>query len=181
MIEPPLVASPEPSESGRVRRTTRVVIAVAAAVSLLVASSIALLLVLRYQHAERDDLAQARESAAAAAGRVLVNLDALSAPTIDADMKRVVDGATGTFKRQFTGSQKELKAYIVKQKSTSKGNLRSVAVVRSDLDTATVLVAIDRTFKDAANPNGVVANDRWKVSLERHGGKWLAAELEPVA
>lgn len=176
----PPASSAEPREPA-LRRAGTLVLALAVAVSVLAASSIVLALVLRSQRAERADFAKARNTAATAAGQLMVNLDALSAPTVDADMLRVVQGSTGTFKKQFTGSQTELKAYLVKQKITSKGELQSVAVVRSDADTATVLVAIDRTFKDAAHPQGVVANDRWKISLEKHGGRWLVAELEPVA
>lgn len=158
-----------------------VVVILAVVVSLFAAGSIVLALMLRSERADRSAFATARERAATAAGQMLVNLDALSAPTIDADLKRVVAGSTGTFKKQFTGSQAQLKAYIVNQKISSHGVLQSVAVVRSDTDTATVLVAIDRTFKDAGHPQGLVANDRWKVSLEKHGGRWLAADLEPVA
>jgi Mce-associated membrane protein len=176
----PLAEAAAPSEPPR-RRAGVLVVALAVVVGLLAASSVVLALYLRSERADRDDFAKARSSATNAAGQLLVNLDALSAATIDRDMKRVVEGSTGTFRKQFTSSQQQLKAYILKQKITSSGELRSVAILRSDTDTATALVAIDRTFKDAAHPQGVVANDRWKVSLEKHGGRWLAANLEPVA
>ena len=156
-----------------------IVLSVVAA--LLAAACVALFLVARAEKADRAELRSAREAASAAAGELVVNLDALSASTVDADMKRVIAGSTGTFKSQFTKSQKELRDYIVKAKISSEGELRSVAVVRSDTDTATVLVAVDRTFKDSTHKDGVVANDRWKVTLEKHGGRWLVAELEPVA
>jgi Mce-associated membrane protein len=54
-------------------------------------------------------------------------------------------------------------------------------VVRADTDTATVLVAVDRTVKDSTDPQGAVAHDRWRVDLEKHGGRWLVSDLEPVA
>jgi len=175
------VSEPDTSAADQRRRTGALVIVLSVLAGLLAASSIALALVAKSERDDRAAFLSAREAAATAAGRLIVNLDALSAPTIDKDMRRVVDGATGTFKKQFTKSQKQLKTYVLQQKITSSGTLRSVGVIRSDTDTATVLVAVDRTFKDSGHPKGVVANDRWKVSLEKHGGRWLVAELEPVA
>lgn len=181
MTEPSSLAASdlESEPPPRGARTAVVVLGVVAA--LLAVACVALLLVVRAERHDRDAHNAAREAAVAAAGQLIVNLDALSAPTVDADMKRVLDGATGTFKKQFGTSQAELKDYIVKQKISSKGDLRSVGVLRSDSDTATVLVAVDRTFKDSGHADGVVANDRWKVDLELHGGHWLVADLEPVA
>jgi Mce-associated membrane protein len=179
VTEPETVTAPDLDAPPVPRRTAVVVLSVVAAV--LAAACIGLFLWAKDQKDDRAAFNQAREAASTAASQLVINLDALSAATIDADMKRVVDGATGTFKRQFSQSQSELKSYIVKQKISSKGELQSVAVIRSDTDTATVLVAVDRTFKDATHKDGVVANDRWKVTLEKHGGRWLVAELEPVA
>jgi Mce-associated membrane protein len=170
-----LESEPEP------RRVRTLVVVLSAAACVLAAACIALFFVARAEKSDRADLAQAREAASRAAGELVVNLDALTAATIDADMKRVVAGSTGTFKSQFTTSQAQLRSYVVEQKISSEGELRSVAVIRSDSDTATVLVAVDRTFKDSTHKDGVVANDRWKVSLEKHGGRWLVAVLEPVS
>lgn len=171
--------APQPSEAPR-RRAVTAVLALTVLVSLLAISSVVLALVLREEKADRSDLVDARERAASAAGLMLVNLDSLSARTVDVGIKQVLGGAAGNFKSQFTRAQADLKTIIVKQKVTQSAELRSVAVVRSDLDTATVLVAVDRTVKDAAHPEGAVRNERRKVSLERHGGRWLVVEIEPV-
>lgn len=171
----PAPAAPRPSGLGR---TTVAVIVLAC---LLAAASIALALVDRSARQDRDELARARTAAGQAAGQLVLNLDALSVKTIDADMARVAAQSTGQFKKQFTGSQAELKKYVLDRQISSKGELKGVGVVRSDLDTATVIVAVDRTFKDKTHKDGVVAKDRWKVTLERRGGQWLVAELEPVA
>lgn len=157
------------------------VITLSVVAGLLAAAAIALALVSRSEQADRDDLAHARAAAVAAAGQLVINLDALSAPTVDRDMALVAAGATGRFREQFTGSQAQLKKFVVDGKISSQGKLVSEAVVRADTDTATVLVAVDRTFKDASHPDGVIAKDRWKVSLEKHHGRWLVADLEPVA
>jgi Mce-associated membrane protein len=171
----PLPAAPRPTGLGRLT----VALIVLAAV--LAVTSIALALVDRSARQDRSDLARARNAAAQAAGQLVLNLDALSVKTIDADMARVSAQSTGQFKKQFTGSQAQLKKYVVERQITSKGELQGVGVVRSDLDTATVIVAVDRTFRDKTHKDGVVAKDRWKVTLERRNGEWLVAELEPVA
>jgi Mce-associated membrane protein len=181
VTEPSTVAAPDLESEPAPRRARTAVVVLGVVAALLAVACVALLLVLRSERKDRDEHDAAREAASAAASQLIINLDALSAATVDADMKRVLAGATGTFKKQFGTSQAQLKDFVVKQKITSKGEIRSVGVLRSDTDTATVLVAVDRTFKDSEHAEGVVANDRWKVDLEKHGGRWLVADLEPVA
>ena len=130
---------------------------------------------------DRDALAAARDGAVTAARQEIINLDTLNHATIDRDLARVVEGATGTFKEQFTRAKADLKSLIVQRKSTSNGTILSAGVVRADTNTATVLVAVDRTVTDSTDPSGAVAHDRWRVDLEKHGGRWLVADLQPVA
>ena len=172
------------SSSAPAGRQNLVVLILAVLATLLVATGAVLGVVVHDQRsgqADRRELAAAQSSATAAAGQLILNLDALSAPTIDRDFALVVAGSTGTFNKQFTRSEAQLKSYIKGQKITSKGELVSTGLVRSDTDTATVIVAVDRTFKDSTHPSGVVAHDRWKLDLERHSGRWLVAVLEPVS
>jgi Mce-associated membrane protein len=177
-VQQPVVAVPR---AGLARRDRRLVLVLSALVVILVVASLALAVVVRSHRSARSDLAVARDAALTAGRQAILNLDALSASTIDRDLARVVAGATGTFKDQFTKSQGTLKQLIVSRKTTSTGTIRSAAVVRSDTDTATVLVAVDRTVVDSTNKNGVVQHDRWKVQLEKHGGRWLVADLQGVS
>ena len=175
-LDKPATAPARPPSSGR--RTGFVALFVAA-VLLLVATAVLGVLV-QSQRSHRDDLDQARQAALASARQTIINLDALSYSTIDADLTRVLGSATGKFKDQFGKAQGDLKSLVVQQKTQSSGSIVSSAIVRSDTDTALVLVAVDRTVKDTTNPNGAVAHDRWAVSLEKHGGRWLVADLQPV-
>jgi Mce-associated membrane protein len=163
-------------------RRARTAIALLAALAVvLVAASVALGVTVAGHLRDRDALDAARDAALTAARQEIVNLDSLDHTTIDADLKRVVDGSTGTFKDQFTRAQADLKSLIVQRKSVSSGAVLSSGVVRADTDTATVLVAVDRTVKDSSDTTGAVAHDRWRVDLEKHGGRWLVADLQPVA
>lgn len=177
MSEQPLAAPVRPRMS---RRARNAVVALSAVAVLLAAASVGLAVTVKSHLDDRDALDTARSAAVAAARQEIVNLDSLSWNTVDADLKRVLDGATGTFKDQFSRAQKDLKPVVVQRKSESSGQVLFAGVVRADTDTATVLVAVDRTVKDSTDPAGAVAHDRWRVDLEKHGGRWLVSDLQPV-
>ena len=163
------------------RRARTTALALAVLAFALAAASVGLGVTVVSHLRDRDSLAEARESALAAARQEIVNLDSLSHTTIDADLKRVIDGATGTFKDQFTRAQGDLKSLVVQRKSVSTGTVLYSGVVRADTDTASVLVAVDRLVKDSSDSAGAVAHDRWRVDLEKHGGRWLVSNLQAVS
>lgn len=174
-VDAPLAARPPVPPSTR----TAVIVLSAVAAALLVACVVmAVLLLIRRN--ENSSLSAARDAAVAAARQEVLNLDSLSAATVDRDLKRVLDGSTGTFKDQFTRAEPDLKTLIVGRRSVTSGTIDSAAVVRADDSTATVLVAVDRSVTDSTDPNGAVTHDRWRVDLEKHGGRWLVADLQPV-
>jgi Mce-associated membrane protein len=131
-------------------------------------------------HPQDRALDQARNAALAAGRQAIVNLDAISATTLDADLKRVEDGSTGSFKQLFTKSEATLRDLYPKQKTASTGTVRAAAVVKADLDTATLLIASDRSVTDVTTKTPSLQTSRWELVLERHGGQWLLADLEPV-
>lgn len=148
---------------------------------LLLAASVALALVWAGEKRSRDHLSQARSDAVAAARQEMLDLDSLSAATIDADLAKIIAGATGSFKDQFVKAKTDLKQVVAQRKTTSAGVIRSSGVVRSDNDTATVLIAVDRTIKDASTLQPATTTDRWRLDLEKHDGRWLVANLNPVS
>ena len=178
MTEAPTSATPHLPLDRRARAWVVVLSALAAVLVVVVA---VLSYVALSHRRDRQDLQVARENALAAGRQAILNLDALSAATIDKDLARVVAGATGTFKDQFTKAQGDLKQLVVSRQTQSSGEILSAGVVRSDTDTATVLVAVDRTVKDSTDKDGTVAHDRWRLDLEKHGGRWLVADLAPVS
>jgi Mce-associated membrane protein len=149
--------------------------------ALLLAASVALALVWAGEKRSRDHLSQARSDAVAAARQEMLDLDSLSAATIDADLAKIIAGATGSFKDQFVKAKTDLKQVVAQRKTTSAGVIRSSGVIRSDNDTATVLIAVDRTIKDASTSQPATTTDRWRLDLEKHDGRWLVASLNPVS
>ena len=170
------VTEPAPDPS---RRTAVTVLAVLAV--LLLVADVALGALWLSRRAHRQALESARFDAVTAARQEIVSLDSLSAATIDRDLAAVLSGTTGTFRDQFTRSQADLKALILQHKTTSSATVRSAGVVRADTSSATVLVATDRTVSDSTTPSGQLVNERWTVDLEKHGGRWLVADLQPVS
>ena len=174
-------AAPEPRRAALTRNGVIVVSVLSAVALVLVVVCVALALQQRSRSQQRDRLEQARSAAVRAARQEILNLDALSAPTVDRDLARVLDGATGTFAGEFAKSQPNLKTIITSQKTMSEGTVLASGVVRADEVSATVLVAVDRRVRDVSNTTGVVAHDRWQLDLEEHGGRWLVAVLQPVS
>ena len=162
------------------RARTAALLLTALAVVLL-AASIALGVTVRSHVRDRDALEQARIDAVAAARQEIINLDSLNHATIDADFKLVLDGATGTFKDQFSRAQAALKPVFLQRKTVLVGTVLFAGVVRADTNTATVLLGVDRTVRDSTDPAGAVDHYRWRVDLEKHAGRWLVAQLQPVS
>lgn len=172
-------AEPAPSgAAGSPSRTSARLLLVL--VVLLVVAAAALTAVLLSRLGDRRALDSARDDALAAGRQAIVNLDSISAATVDRDMDRVVAGATGTFKDQFVRSRADLKKLVLANRTTSTGTVLSAGVVSADTASATLLVAADRRVTDATTPDGATVHDRWRVYLEKRDGRWLVAKLEPV-
>jgi Mce-associated membrane protein len=123
-----------------------------------------------------------RQQALAAARQVTVDFVSISAATIDQDLKRIADGATGEFRDEFTRDMPQVRAAVVENKVQSKGTVLRAAVVSSDARTAVVLVALDATVKNTNAPDGRLSHYRIQVSLARDAGsgRWLVSQLQFV-
>jgi Mce-associated membrane protein len=127
---------------------------------------------------DSSDLRDARAAALTAARQEVVNLHTISYKTVDADFARVIAGTTGTFKDQFSRAQTDLKPIILQSKAITSGKVLSAGLVKGDLDSATVVLGVDRTVTDATDPDGAVNHFRYRLTLEKHGGRWLVSKLD---
>ncbi|TML32469.1 MAG: hypothetical protein E6G35_01975 [Actinobacteria bacterium] len=172
----PEVARPaEPKPAGRWRWGARI-----ALVAVLAAVAAAGLL--GRQWYDQRQLDTARQQALAAARQETVDFVSISAASVDRDLRRISDGATGEFKDEFTRDLTQVRAAVVENKVDSTGSVLRAAVVSSDLRTAVVLVAIDATVKNTSAPDGRLSHYRIQVSLARDGGsgRWLVSQLQFV-
>jgi Mce-associated membrane protein len=162
------------------RTPAALVVAVSVLAVATVALAVVILVVAKPHHDHDVALVTARKEALSAGRQAILNLNAISEKTLEADLKRVEAGATGKFKTLFTKSEATLRELYPQRHTESSGTVSAVAVVSNDVDTATLLVSAERFVKDVDNPKGVPQTARWEVVMERHGSRWLMADLEPV-
>ena len=158
----------------RVPRTLLIVLGVLLAV-LAVA---ALVLGLRVQEARVAE--DRREDALRYARQMALNLTSISVQELDTDIEQVLDGATGEFEEDFARRSDNLREVLTTNEVVSEGKVLEAALVRADDETATALVVVDATVRNAANPQGGVNTYRMKLELERQGDRWLTSLLEFV-
>ena len=95
--------------------------------------------------------------------------------------QRVLDGATGTFEKQYKASLKSLKETAVSQESISKGHVDEVGVSEVEPRTATVFVAAGSKVQNKGT-KGKVEDRSWRIKLTmaKEHGRWLVSQLEFV-
>jgi Mce-associated membrane protein len=152
------------------------VVCLVVVLALLAAAAIVGALKLRDDR-QRDD---ARSAALGAARQEALNLTSIDGRDIDADLRRVLAGATGGFRSDFTQRSKDLKTVLSENAVVAEGRVIDAALVRGDLDTATALVVVDSTVKNKAAPAGRENTYRMQLDLERHGSRWLTSSLQFV-
>lgn len=132
------------------------------------------------QSYDQGRLDTARQLALAAARQATVDFVSISAATIDRDLKRISDHATGEFKDEFTQDMPQVRAAVVDNKVDSHGTVLRAAVVSATRTTAVVLVAVDATVKNTNAPDGRLSHYRIRVTLAVQSGHWLVSKLDFV-
>lgn len=127
-----------------------------------------------YDHRQLD---AARQQALAAARQDTVDFVSISAATVDRDLRRISDHATGEFKDEFTRDMAQVRAAVVDNKVESRGSALRVAIVSASRRTAIVLVAVDATVKNTNAPSGRLSHYRIQVTLAAQSGRWLISQL----
>jgi Mce-associated membrane protein len=127
-------------------------------------------------------LDRAHQQALAAARQTTVDFVSVSASSVDRDLQRIVDGATGDFQDEFTRGRAQVRAAIVENKVESRGTVLRAALVSGDRNTAIVLVAIDATVRNSKSPEGRASHYRIQVDVahDAGSGRWLVSRLQFV-
>ncbi len=94
---------------------------------------------------------------------------------------KVLNGATGEFKKQYQSSLKTLKESAVSQESVSKGRVNEVGLSEADADSAIVFVSAGSKVQNKGT-NGEVEDRSWriKLSMVKQDSRWLISKLEFV-
>jgi Mce-associated membrane protein len=93
---------------------------------------------------------------------------------------RVLDGATGQFRTEYAKGRDQVVSLIVQNKVKSSGQVLESGVVSSNSRHATVLLVVDSTVKNTAQPAGQVRHYRIQMQMSHEHGAWKASALEFV-
>lgn len=130
---------------------------------------------------DADVSAQRRTAAADAARQVVVNLTSVDQATAQRDIQRVVDGATGTFRDQFSQQAGAYQKMLLDSQVSSAGKVVESGVTSIDGDKAVVLAAATATVKNKDAPAGEQRVYRMRLSLQNENDRWMVSKLEFVA
>lgn len=104
----------------------------------------------------------------------------LNHETVDADIAKVLAGATGSFKKQFAAGKAQIKELTTEAESVSSGKILAAGVVGSDSDSATVIVVADSTVTNVNLSEPQPRHYRIQLDLVLVEGSWLTSELQFV-
>lgn len=124
-----------------------------------------------------DDIA----AASAAATSEVEGLIDISGSTSDADMKKLLAGATAEFRKELEAQADRLTKALADNQVQASGDAVSTGVVNLAGDRATVIVAAAGTVQNKQTKTAEPRNYRLSVDLQKHDGDWLVAGLEFVA
>lgn len=176
-------SEPAEEDAAEVRRPTRrtrrrVVVLGALVAATVVLQTVAAVLGTDVLRKTSEDAA--RGEAVAAARQGIVNLLTISPKTLDADIGRLLDGATGEFKSDFSGQRDHFTSTVKKQNVRSSGEIRAAGAESFDGAQATVLIAADATVKNSDAPRGEPRAYRFRVTVKHIDDRWLVSRVEFV-
>lgn len=174
----PEKAAPTSEGAGRAAASGRnkALVGLAALCALLAVAAIVLGVQLRDREATKDT----REAALAAARQSAINLTSVEAQQFDTSVQRVLDGATGEFRKEFEENSAKLKDLLAKNEVSADGKVLEAGLVRSDDSNATALVVVDSFVRNVASPEGRTNTYRMQIEVERVDDRWLTSSLRFV-
>ncbi|MDP9863070.1 MULTISPECIES: hypothetical protein [Streptosporangium] len=132
---------------------------------------------LRQAQATADD----REAAVQAAGAHAVDLLSVSHPSVDADIKRILDTSTGPAKAEYARNLAALKETTLKDKVVQTGALRACGLVSLRGDRAQVMAVGDALIRREGSKDAPQERFyRWNMEVTKVGGVWLVSKAELV-
>ncbi|HEX6682949.1 MAG TPA: hypothetical protein VF062_09155 [Candidatus Limnocylindrales bacterium] len=133
-----------------------------------------------WRWSSQNSVEASHAAAVATARQFTIDFVSISASTVDADIQRVTDAATGEFGGEYARGKTQVRAAVVENEVQSEGTVLRAALVSGDGDSAVVLVAVDANVKNVKAPQGRPAHYRIKVDLVKEDGRWLVSQLEFV-
>jgi Mce-associated membrane protein len=115
------------------------------------------------------------------ARQTAINLTTINYTEVDADIKRVLDSATGAFHDEFQNRSQPFVEVIKKVQSKSEGTIAEAGLLSSTKDQAQVLVAVAVKTSTAAAPADQEPR-RWRMRLtvDKTGDSGKVSKVEFV-
>ncbi|MGB3664099.1 hypothetical protein [Mycolicibacter sinensis] len=157
------------------RQPRRVMLVAATGISV---TALAALAFLGWQYQQHRVVADASRAALASARDYATTLTSIDAGRVDDNFAKVVDGATGAFKDMYSQSASQLRQLLIDNKAMSKGVVVDAAVKSAAKNTVEVLLFVDQSISNVANPAGRLDRSRVAMTMERIDGRWLASRVE---
>ena len=164
----------EPAARASKRRVGSAAVVSALLFTLLVAG----LGFLGWRQYEQYQVNAASEAALQAAKDYAVVLTTLDAKNIDDNYRKSLDGATGEFKDAYSQGATQLRQVLIDNKASGTGIVVAAAVKSATPDKVEVLMFVDQSITNAANPSPRIDRNRIDMTMEKVGDRWLASRVE---
>ncbi|OCB22543.1 mammalian cell entry protein [Mycobacterium intracellulare subsp. yongonense] len=135
---------------------------------------------LGYQRYADHRAAESRAAIVAVARQGAVNLTTIDFNTADADIKRILDGATGKFRQDFADRSQPFVEVVKQVKSKSVGTVTAAGVESDDGNQAQVLVAMSVKTATEAEPQQDPREWRMRLNVQRVDGGLKVADVQFV-
>lgn len=131
----------------------------------------------RQSAADRNDR---REEYLQAARQTVLNLTNIQADTADADVKRLMEGATGDFKAEFEGREGPFVEVVQQAGVTTTGEVLEAGIQNEDGSCTASLVASRAMVSNAEQSEPEPRDFRLRVTVCDEDGRLLASKVEFV-
>lgn len=120
----------------------------------------------------------AGEQALAVAIPYTETLTSIDSNDIDESFRRILNGATGDLKKDFTPASVQLRQLLLDNKAASHGKVVNSAIQYKSTDKVVLLMMVDQSITNTQRPDPRVDKSRMKITMEKIDGRWLASKLE---
>lgn len=133
-----------------------------------------------YRANDTRQLQMTRAELVETARQSAVNLTTIDYTTVDADIQRILDSSTGTFRDDFQQRSGPFADVVKQAKSTSEGTVTEAGLESQDGDQAQVLVTVSvQTSNDGAHEQQP-REWRMRISVQKADGGTKVADVQFV-
>lgn len=127
-----------------------------------------------------NDRDERREAYLQAARQTALNLTTIHSATADADVQRLLDGATGDFKAEFEGREGPFVEVVQKAGVDTTGEVVEAGIQTEDGPCMSSLVASRAMVSNAGQSDASPRDFRLRVTICDENGRLLASKVEFV-